>query len=289
MNRRIVIALLAACLISACCTLLLGRKLKLASAARNGELLRYVAPSRALEAGEVLKAEDLDWINWPKESPISSAEVNAAVVLGRVVLYPLGKGQPILENDLADAGTGGGLASRIPQGMRALALRSDDVVGVAGFLTPGSRLDVLVTYRASNSDEPVTATVLANAEVLAAGQRLQPDPSGKPASATVVTLLLSPLEAERAVLASTQGTVHFILRNGLDRDQTVRSPVSMASLASSDGVGRMPGAFDRSGRESASLNADFAPPAATPAVLPRQTSRVETILGGDRAEDAKQP
>ena len=108
MNRRIVIALLAACLISACCTLLLGRKLKLASAARNGQLLRYVAPSRALEAGEVLKAEDLDWINWPKESPISSAEVNAAVVLGRVVLYPLGKGQPILENDLADAGTGGG-------------------------------------------------------------------------------------------------------------------------------------------------------------------------------------
>ena len=249
-------------------------------------MFRYVAPSRAIEPGEILSAEDLQWTNWPRESPITGAQVSVDHIVGRVVLYPVGKGEPILDHDLADPGTGGGLASRIPKGMRALALRSDDVVGVAGFLAPGSRLDVLVTYRANNSEEPMTATVLENAEVLAAGQRLQPDPSGKPASATVVTLLLTPVEAERAVLASTQGTVHFVLRNGLDKDETVRAPMSMASLARTDGAAILPPGL--SGPSTGVAPAGRAP-AAEPAPEPRQPRGVETILGGDRADDGKQP
>lgn len=290
MNRRIAIALLTACLISAICTFLLGRKLKLASSSRDSQMFRYIAPSRAVEAGEILRVEDLGWASWPRESPISGAQTSMEEVIGRVMLYPVGKGEPILDHDLAEPGTGGGLASRIPKGMRALALRSDDVVGVAGFLAPGSRLDVLVTYRANSSDEPMTATVLENAEVLAAGQRLQPDPSGKPASATVVTLLVSPLEAERAVLASTQGTVHFVLRNGLDKDETLRTPVSMASLARPDGIAALPivsnatmsGAILPGGRGQ--LPGYTPQPAYT-----RESSGVETILGGDRADDGKQP
>lgn len=290
MNRRIVIALLAACLISAVCTFLLGRKLKLVSSSRDSQMLRYIAPSRAVEAGEILKAEDVAWTSWPGQSPISGAQIRMEQVIGRVMLYPVGKGEPILDHDLADPGTGGGLASRIPKGMRALALRSDDVVGVAGFLAPGSRLDVLVTYRAASSDEPMTATVLENAEVLAAGQRLQPDPSGKPASATVVTLLVTPLEAERAVLASTQGAVHFVLRNGLDKDETLRTPISMASLARADEMPPLPIAANPS------LTAPKVPvgrgllsdPSAQTAYI-REPRGVETILGGDRADDGKQP
>lgn len=291
MNRRIATALLAACLISAACTFLLGRKLKLATTSLNNQTLQYVAPSRAIEPGEVLSLEDLGWTSWPRASPISGAQISIDHVLGRVVLYPLGKGEPVLEHDLADPGTGGGLASRIPKGMRALALRSDDVVGVAGFLTPGSRLDVLMTYRASNSEEPTTATVLENAEVLAAGQRLQPDPSGKPASATVVTLLLTPVQAERAVLASTQGTVHFVLRNGLDRDETARAPISMASLARTDGVVVQPMML----RASTAATGPFSDrghssdPLSTPSAAVREPRGVETILGGDRADDGKQP
>jgi pilus assembly protein CpaB len=192
-------------------------------------------------------------------------------------MYPLEQGQPILERDLADPGTGGGLASRIPTGMRALALRSDDVVGVAGFLAPGSRVDVLVTYRAENSPEPMTATVLQDAEVLAAGQRMEPDPSGKPASATVVTLLVNPLEAERAVLASTQGTVHFVLRNGLDKDTAENLPISLSRLSSAPGT---------------------EPPAARPLVHPAANHHpllappslgVETVLGGEDPIEGKQP
>jgi pilus assembly protein CpaB len=290
-NRRIAIALLAACLISAACTFLLGRKLKLVSSSRSSQMFRYVAPSRAIEPGEILSADDLGWTNWPRESPISGAQVSVDHVLGRVVLYPVGKGEPILDHDLADPGTGGGLASRIPKGMRALALRSDDVVGVAGFLAPGSRLDVLVTYRANNSEEPMTATVLENAEVLAAGQRLQPDPTGKPASATVVTLLLTPVEAERAVLASTQGTVHFVLRNGLDKDETVRAPISMASLARTDGTSIVPAVLNRPPADAAQAAGRGRPadPSPQPPPSPRESSGVETILGGDRADDGKQP
>ncbi len=254
-------------------------------------MFQYVAPSRAIEAGEILSAEDLGWTSWPRESPISGAQISIDHVLGRVLLYPVGKGEPILDHDLADPGTGGGLASRIPKGMRALALRSDDVVGVAGFLSPGSRLDVLVTYRASNADEPITATVLENAEVLAAGQRLQPDPSGKPASATVVTLLLTPLEAERAVLASTQGTVHFVLRNGLDKDETVREPVSMASLARTDSAAIPPVMLSASPAPTGPFSGrgHSVDPLPQPVALPREPSGVETILGGDRADDGKQP
>jgi pilus assembly protein CpaB len=152
-------------------------------------------------------------------------------VLGREVLFPLDKGQPILDKYLSAPGSGMGLAGKIPDGMRAIALRSDEVVGVAGFLLPGSRLDVLVTYRTEGSPEPRTSTVLQNAEVLATGHQVQPDPEGKPATVTVVTLLLTPGEAERAVLASTQGSIHFVLRNGSDTQRTQTSPVVLSQLS----------------------------------------------------------
>ncbi len=282
MNRRITTSLLVACVISGVCTYWLGRKVKLATAAHDQRQLRYVAATRALEAGEVLHATDLTWVYWPIGSPLQGALSVVDMVPGRVALYPLEKGQPILERYLADPGIGAGLASRIPDGKRALALRSDDVVGVAGFLAPGSRVDVLVTYRPGTSSEPLTATVLENAEVLAAGQRTEPDPTGKPASATVVTLLVTPLEAERAVLASTQGTVHFVLRNGLDKAEVGSGPISLAWL----------GAGPASGPEDAPMDKNsnaLAPGAATRARWwARRPRRVEVVLGGQLNGDARE-
>ena len=146
-------------------------------------------------------------------------------------LFPLAKGQPILDRDLSAAGAGTGLASKIPDGMRAIALRSDEVVGVAGFLVPGSHLDVLVTYHSDLTPEPITATVLQNAVVLAAGNQLEPDPTGKTADVTVVTLLLTPEQAERAVLASTQGAIHFVLRNGADSSRSGGVPMLLSQLS----------------------------------------------------------
>jgi pilus assembly protein CpaB len=224
----------------------------------------YAAPSRALQAGEVLKAEDMEVVAWPGNDPLEGAFSQTAEAIGREVLFPLAKGQPILDSDLSAAGSGTGLASKIPDGMRAIALRSDEVVGVAGFLVPGSHLDVLVTYHSEISPEPVTATVLQNTVVLAAGHQLEPDPTGKTADVTVVTLLLTPEQAERAVLASTQGAIHFVLRNGADTSRSGDTPMMLSQLT---------------GQAPAAAHIVPRPAAPATAAAPRQ-HEIETILGG---------
>ena len=230
-SKRILIALILALFVSGLCTWLVYKKSTATPTVQKHPDVMYAAPSRALHAGEVLKAEDIELVAWPGSDPIESAFSQAAEVIGREVLFPLGKGQPILDGDLSAAGSGTGLASKIPDGMRAVALRSDEVVGVAGFLVPGSHLDVLVTYHSDISPEPVTATVLQDAVVLAAGHQLEPDPEGKTSDVTVVTLLLTPEQAKRAVLASTQGAIHFVLRNGADTSRSADTPTLLSQLS----------------------------------------------------------
>jgi pilus assembly protein CpaB len=140
------------------------------------------------------------------------------------------KGQIVLNKYLAAPGSGIGLTTKIPEGMRAIALKSDEVMGVAGFLFPGSHVDVLVTYRPPQGPDPITTTVLQNAQVLAIGQEIQPDPAGKPKSVGVMTILASPEDAAKLVLASTQGTIHFVLRNGGDQATTANVLAQMSQL-----------------------------------------------------------
>jgi pilus assembly protein CpaB len=194
----------------------------------------YVAAAAPLDAGEVLDATKLKLIQWPVAVPLVGVFLKPQDVIGRSLLYPLAAGAPILDRDLAIPGTG--LTTKIPDGMRALALRSDEVVGVAGFLFPGSHVDVLVTYRSTTAPEPATATVLQNVEVLAAGSQVQPNLDGKPASVDVVTVLVTPNDAERVVLASTQGTIHFVLRNSEDHNRVDSVPVGLAELIPGTGI-----------------------------------------------------
>lgn len=179
----------------------------------------------------MLKPASLTLVDWPSSMPIQGAFAKPEELAGRTVLYPLPPGVPILDRDLAAPGTGVGLTGRIPEGMRAISLRSDEIVGVAGFLLPGTHVDVLVTYKSDKSGETVTATVIEDVEVLAAGHQFQPDPEGKPSTVNVVTLLLSPEDTERVVLASSQGSIHFVLRNGSDRAKVQSSPIGLSQLA----------------------------------------------------------
>jgi pilus assembly protein CpaB len=229
--KRIIVALTLALLVSGLCTWLLAKKLIAPAGRQRQPDTHYLAASRPLEAGELLRPDNTQLIAWPAANPLDGAFTAPADVLGRAVLYPLSKGQPLLDRELSAPGSGAGLAGKIPDGMRAVALRSDEVVGVAGFLTPGSHLDVLVTFRSDRLPEPVTATVLQNAVVLAAGQQFEPDPAGKPTAATVVTLLLTPQQTERAVLASTQGAIHFVLRNGSDPSTSQDAPIALSQLS----------------------------------------------------------
>jgi len=258
--RRILVALALALVVSGLCTWLVSKRMTAQAAAPKQENLRYAALSRPLQAGEILGPDNLATVEWPASIPLDGAFSPTADIAGRVVLFPLDKGQPVLDRDLSAPGSGTGLASKVPNGMRAVALRSDEVVGVAGFLLPGSRLDVLVTYRSDGLPEPVTSTVVQNALVIAAGSQIEPDPKGKNSPATVVTLLLTPEESQRAVLASTQGVIHFVLRNGADTARTSDTSTTLSQL---------------SGQTPARAPAIVCPPAPIAA----KSHEIETVLG----------
>jgi pilus assembly protein CpaB len=229
--RRLVFALAVALLLSGAVTYFVNRKLGSRAAPSTQ---KYVAAAHPLQSGEVLKADNLVLVDWPTSLPIQGGFTKFDEVVGRSTIYPVTTGQPLLPSQLAAPGSGIGLTVKIPEGMRALSVRSDEIVGVAGFLFPGSHVDVLVTLRSDKVPNPVTQVVLQDVEVLTAGQNIEPDPQGKPQTVNVVTLLLSPQDAARLVLATTQGAIEFVLRNGADRTQVKVAPVQIASLMSGE-------------------------------------------------------
>jgi pilus assembly protein CpaB len=128
--------------------------------------------------------------------------------------------EPLLDSKLAELGSGGGLPITIPPGMRAVSVRVDDVIGVAGFVLPSTRVDVLVTLTPPGSQDTRSRVILQNVQAVAAGQEIQRDEDGTPMTVTVITLLVSPENAERLVLAAAQGRIQMALRNTLDVDST---------------------------------------------------------------------
>jgi len=226
--KRLTMALLVSLLISGLFTFWLSRRVKATHVAAPQKRM-IVGAKETLEAGQLLKPENLRLIEWPV-SPAGSV-VKIEDVADRIVLFPVAKDQPILTSYLAPPGVGSGLTAKIPSGMRAISVRSDEVVGVAGFLLPGTHVDVLLTYHSDKSPDSRTATVLQDVVVVAAGQQIRPDPEGKPTSVNnVVTLLLTPADSEKLVLATSLGAIHFILRNGADKEQTSSSSVGLDEL-----------------------------------------------------------
>jgi len=228
-TRRIVVALLVALILSAGATYFFYVRLR----GQGGPAIqtkKVVVTAKDLPAGVVLKAEDLTVADWPTTVPLNGSFSRPDEAVGRSLLYPVGDKEPVLERTLALAGSGFGLTAKIPLGMRATSVRSTEITGVAGFLFPGSHVDVLATFRPIGSDSPVTQTVLQDVEVLTAGQRIQPDPEDKPQTVNVVTLLLNSLDSEKLLLASTQATIQFVLRGGADKDRIETRSVNMEDL-----------------------------------------------------------
>ena len=267
MNRRLTSAFIIALLISGVFTLWLSARFSKNRAATPPPAKnQYVAAGVNLQAGQVIDPNNLHMIDWPASVPLTGAFTSPVALIGRTVLYPLAEGEPILERQLSTPGSG--ITGRIPNGMRAISLRSDEVVGVAGFLLPGTHVDVLVTLHTGNAPDPMTFTVLQDAVVLAAGQKTEPDPEGKASNATEVTILVKPQDAERVVLASNQGSIHFSLRNGVDREEYKGPPAQLAGLP---GIAPTP------------EKAKKAPKAPEPLVA--KTYTVETILGKTQRMD----
>ena len=169
-----------------------------------------------------LAAADLKVVPWPASSMVKGAFAKVEDVVDRGLLSGVVENEPLVEAKLAPRNAGAGLSSAIPAGMRAMSVKVNDVIGVAGFLDPGTRVDLMVTIR--HKDDSTSRTVASNVQVLTAGTRNdQNRPQGaKPsaASAAVVTLLVSPEDAERIALAQAEGQIMLSLRNPLDTEST---------------------------------------------------------------------
>jgi pilus assembly protein CpaB len=172
-----------------------------------------------LQLGAELRPEDLRIVAWPANAVPAAAFGSADQVVGRGLIQSVVENEPILPSKLAPKGAGAGLPPVIPAGMRALSVRVNDVVGVAGYVLPGTRVDVVATVNPTQQQPDVTSKViLTNVLVLAAGTKIERDTEeGKPMQVSVVTLLVDPIEAERLTLASTEGKIQLALRNPLDQ------------------------------------------------------------------------
>jgi pilus assembly protein CpaB len=228
MNRRFTIILLSAFLVAATCSYVVYRAVGTRLTNNQPKTTRVLVTTGDIKVGAILRDTDIASAETLGAAP-KGAILRREDALGRGVISDLYQGEPILDSRLAAVGSGGGLAATIPQGMRACAIKVDEVVGVAGFVTPGSHVDVLIDGVPPNSstvsEGTRVKTLLQNIAVLSAGQDIQKSPDGKPNPVQVVNLLVTPEDAELLSLASNQTHIQLVLRNPLDT-QVAKTPGS---------------------------------------------------------------
>jgi pilus assembly protein CpaB len=222
MNRRLITILLTAFVIACVCTYFVAKVVSgMATASRKPNTTTVIAAAADLKLGTLIVKGDLSTIEIAGSVP-KGAIFKPEDVVGRGVVADIYKGEPILDNRLAPVGSGGGLAATIPPGMRACAVKVDDVVGVSGFATPGMRVDVLISgnppgdQNAATTTGPKVKTLLQNIQVLSAGTDIQKDAEGKPKPVQVVNLMVTPDQAEILSLATSEEKIQLVLRNPLD-------------------------------------------------------------------------
>jgi pilus assembly protein CpaB len=192
------------------------RSLQMKSGAGNVPGTEVIVAADDLNVGARVEEHDIKIIRIAASDLPAGAPRRKADVIGHGVIIPISKGEFILPNKLAGENAGSGLPSLIPPGMRAVSVRVNEVVSVAGFVTPGTRVDVLLTGTPNGGSESQTTTVLQNVAVIASGHTLERTSTGEAQNTPVITLLVSPDDAQRLTLASTQGKIQLALRNPLD-------------------------------------------------------------------------
>jgi pilus assembly protein CpaB len=216
-NQRLISVLAFAFIVSAGASLLLYRLLSGRATTQTAKSSKLILAARDLEPGTLIRDADLREGDWTGGMPEGALQKKEDIV-GRGVISPILGGEPLMESRLAPKGGGAGLAALIPKGMRAVAIRVNEIADVAGFVVPGARVDVLVSGSPPGAAAvgAVTKTILQDVQVLSAGQNFQKDAEGKPVSVAVVNLLVTPEQAEMLSLASTQTSIQLVLRNPLD-------------------------------------------------------------------------
>lgn len=239
-----------------------------------------VVAASDLSLGAELRPESLRVIQWPADAVPAGAFGSPDELVGRGLIQPVTQNEAFLPSKLAAKEAGAGLPPVIPEGYRAMSVRVNDVVGVAGYVLPGTRVDVVAVVNPTQNAPDVTSKViLTNVQVLAAGTKIETDGDQKAMAVSVVTLLVGPEEAERLTLASTEGKIQLALRNPLDKTAPTTAGIRPAAL--------MAGNF----AAPRSMVRRTAAPAAAPVAAPRPVQAepaptVEIIRGDKRATEA---
>jgi pilus assembly protein CpaB len=242
-----------------------------------------VVAASDLDVGAELSRDTVRIIDWPANSLPAQAFNDPKDVIGRGLILPVIQNEPILPMKLASLEAGAGLPPAIPPGLRAVSVRVNEVIGVAGYVLPGTRVDVLATVNPTDQHSDITSKViLTNVQVLAAGTKIERDVDrNKPIPVTVVTLLVAPEESERLTLASSEGKIQLALRNPLDKATPNTPGIRPAALL---GYGVAPrAAAARTRVEKAATNPG--PPAAVPVPAAPESATVEIIRGDKRAHE----
>jgi pilus assembly protein CpaB len=201
-----------------------------AGSSSNSAGVAVVVAANDIDVGAKLASKDVRVVNLPPSAIPPGAFSNPAKVLNRGAILPIGKGEFILSSKLAALNAGAGLPSLIPPGMRAVSVRVNDVVSVAGFVQPGTRVDVMATGTQGTGGQPQTITVLQNVAVIAVGGSLLERLTSGESNAPVITLLVSPDDAQRLALASQEGRIQLALRNPLDTKKEGIGATHVSSL-----------------------------------------------------------
>jgi pilus assembly protein CpaB len=190
-----------------------------------------VVASTDLEIGAEIGSEEVRVVDWPASAMPAEAMSDPNEVIGRGLLMPMIQNEPFLPMKLASKEAGAGLPPVIPPGLRAVSVKVNEVIGVAGYVLPGTRVDVVATVSPTQQATDMTSKViLTNVQVLAAGTKIDNSEKNKPIAVSVVTLLVDPEQAERLTLASTEGKIQLALRNPLDRETPATRGVRPAAL-----------------------------------------------------------
>ena len=237
-----------------------------------------VVAATDLEIGTEIGRDDLRIIEWPLNSAPAGAFDSPDEIVGRGLILPLVQNEPVLPMKLASKEEGAGLPPVIPAGLRAVSVKVNEVIGVAGYVLPGTHVDVVATVNPTDQHGDITSkVVLTNVQVLTAGTKIErAGDRSKPIPVSVVTLLVDPEQAERLTLASTEGKIQLALRNPRDHETPNTRGIRPAAL-----LGAVPPQ-----RPAVSVHAKAAvapPPAPVPIVSTEPT--VEIIRGDKRARE----
>jgi len=211
------------------------RTMQRTTSVKPPEMRKIVVAQHAMPLGTRLGEDNIRVISWPGDEPIPGAFTRIEDCVGRALITQVTENEPILEGKLAPKEAGGGLPSTIPEGKRALSVAVNDVIGVAGFVIPGTMVDVLVTGQEAGGGSNITKTILEDVPVLAAGQKIEQDRDGKPQTVPVITVLVTPEDAAKLTMASTEGRIQMALRNTID-SKTVSPPSVLQSVLFSGGA-----------------------------------------------------